>query len=111
MSKSRRIPRNYDGTKKTSKQLDEVLSLVMKQVGELHHARPDLILAVWPDIIGPQHAKMTQAQSFVDGVLTVRVTNSTLHSLLVQRERGRLLRSLRQKFPRAGIKGIYFRMG
>jgi len=111
VSKFKRTPRNYDGTKPTSRRLDEVLSLVLGQVGALHHARPDLILAAWSDLIGPQHARMTQAESFSEGVLTVRVTNSTLHSLLVQRERGRLIKELRKRFPKANIKGIYFRMG
>jgi hypothetical protein len=111
LKRSRRTPRHYDGTKRTTRQLDEVLTVVLAQVGDLQHARPDLIVAAWPDLIGPQHAKMTHAESFIDGVLTVRVTNSTLFSLLVQRERSRLLRSIRKMFPKAEVKGIYFRMG
>lgn len=106
-----RIPRNYNGSGRTNRDLKEVLDNVLSRLGKLRHARPELVVAAWPSVVGPRHAKMTQAESFSDGTLTVRVTNSTLYSLLVQRERGRLLDTLKGMFPNAGIKRIYFRMG
>ena len=54
---------------------------------------------------------MTEAISFKDGVLTVKVKNSTLHSLLTQYDKPRILNSLKQKFPTAGIRNVHFRIG
>jgi len=91
--------------------MTDLLPQVLAKIGEVHHQRSDLILAMWPDIIGAKLATMTQAVSFSDGVLVVKVKNSTLHSLLSQHEKLRLLNILRQKFPRVEIKNIYFRIG
>jgi hypothetical protein len=66
---------------------------------------------MWPDVIGPKLASMTQAHSFVDGVLLVKVKNSTLHSLLSQNDKPRILNLLRKRFPNVEIKTIYFRIG
>lgn len=106
-----RTPQQYDGTKVTSHRITDLLPGVLAKIGEVYHQQPDLILAMWSDIIGPKLAAMTQAVSFTEGVLFVRVKNSTLHSLLSQYERVRLLNLLRQKFPNVGIRNICFRMG
>lgn len=106
-----RTPKQYDGTRLTSHRITDLLPRVLAKIGERCQQRPDLILAMWPDIIGVKLAAMTQAVSFVDGVLVVKVKNSTLHSLLSQYEKLRLLHLLRQKFPNAEIKNIYFRIG
>jgi hypothetical protein len=95
----------------TNKQLKDLLPKVLGQIGALHRDRPDLILAAWPQIIGEKLASMARAVSFEKGILVVKVSNSTLYSLLSQSERGKLLKSLRGKFPSAGIKNIFFRMG
>jgi hypothetical protein len=106
----RRTPRNYSGTEVTSHLIGELLPSVLSGIGAVYEQRPDLILAVWPSIIGPQLAPMTQAVSFIEGVLVVKVKNSTLHSLLSQKERPRILQILRQRFPNVDIKSILFRM-
>lgn len=95
----------------TNKKLSDLLPKALSSIGALHRDRPDLILAAWPEIIGETLAKMTKAVSFDNGILLVKVSNSTLYSLLSQQERGRLLRCLREKFPTNGIKNIYFRIG
>jgi hypothetical protein len=70
-----RTPKNYDGTAVTTHQMSELLPTVLAQIGKVYQQRPDLILAAWPQIIGPKLAAMTQALSFIDGVLTVKVRN------------------------------------
>ncbi len=100
-----------DGSALTNKQLKDLLPKVLGQIGDLHRDRPDLILIAWPQIIGEKLASMTKAVSFEKGILVVKVSNSTLYSLLSQHERGRLLKSLREKFPSVEIKNIYFRIG
>lgn len=106
-----RTPRQYDGTQVTSHRMTDLLPRVLAKIGEVYQQRSDLILAMWPDLIGAKLAAMTQAVSFVDGVLLVKVKNSTLHSLLNQYEKLRLLHMLRKKFPHVEIKTICFRIG
>lgn len=107
----RRTPKNYDGSELTSHHIRDLIPQVLRGIGEVFKERPDLILEAWPQVIGPQLATMTQAFSFQNGILLVKVKNSTLHSLLSQHERPRLLRNLREKFPKTMIKNIYFRIG
>ena len=95
----------------TNKVLSDLLPKMLSNIGALHRDRPDLVLVAWPEIIGPKLSAMTKALSFEKGILTVKVNNSTLYSLLFQQERGRLLKCLREKFPTIVIKNIYFRIG
>ena len=106
-----RTPRQYDGTELTTHRMNDLLPQVLAKIGEVYQQRSDLILAMWPDMIGAKLAEMTQAVSFIDGVLFVKVKNSTLHNLLSQYEKTRLLRLLRQKFRHVEIKNICFRIG
>jgi hypothetical protein len=106
-----RTPKKYDGTQVTSHRMADLLPHVLAKIGEVYQKRPDLILAMWPEIIGPKLAVMTQAVSFAEGVLVVKVKNSTLHSLLSQNDKLRILTILRQKFPRVEITNISFRIG
>lgn len=108
---TKRTPKNYDGTRVTNHPFRDLLSSVLTQIGERHKARPDLLLAAWPEVIGTKLAGMTQAVSFFDEVLVVKVRNSSLHSLLSQNEKQRLLKALREKFPNVPIKNILFRIG
>jgi hypothetical protein len=107
----KRTPKNYDGTEPTGKQLNQLLSNVLNKINEVYKERPDLILAFWPELIGDKLAPMAQAVSFQEGILVVKVKNSTLHSLLMQHEKTRLLMSLRKKFPSVTIRNIIFRIG
>lgn len=107
----RRTPKRYDGTVPTTHRMGDLLPLILRQIGEVYQDRPDLVLALWPEVIGEKLAPMTQAISFSGGILTVRVRNSTLFSLLKQRDKPKLLQTLRQKLPRADIKNIFFRLG
>jgi hypothetical protein len=100
-----------DGSQLTNKQLKDLLPKALNDVGAMQQGRPDLVIAAWPQIIGEKLAPMTKAVSFENGLLFVKVSNSTLYSLLSQHERGRLLKSLRDQFPNVEIKNIYFRIG
>ena len=106
-----RTAKGYDGTKSTVHQLKDVLPSVTRNIQGQHSRRNDLVLAAWPQIVGPRIAGMTEATHFFDGVLTVRVSNSTLHSLLVQTEKVRLLEQFKLRFPHNRIKDILFRIG
>ncbi len=95
----------------TNKQIKDLLPKILNRIGALHRDRPDLVLHAWPEIIGEKLAPMTKPVAFDKGILTVKVNNSTLYSLLSQHERVRLLNCLRQRFPAIEIKNIYFRIG
>ncbi len=109
--KLKRTPRNYESVDPTNKEISDLLSEWMAKASRTFQDRPDLILLAWPEIIGEKLAPMTTAVSFVDGVLTVKVRNSSLYGLLVQHEKSRLLSVLQRKFPSVKIRNIVFRLG
>lgn len=111
MKSYRRNPKNYDGSKITSHTIKELLPRVLGRVTRIYGERGDVIIKAWPDVIGPNLSGMTQAVSFEEGVLYVKVRNSTLYSLLTQHDKPKILQKLRQKFPGVNIKTIIFRMG
>lgn len=106
----RKNPSNYQGTKRTSHQIKEILPQVLYKLGLMYQERGDLVLSSWPEIVGPTLAPMTEAMSFKDGILYVLVKNSTLYSLFTQNEKQKILKSLRSKFPKVVIKTVIFRM-
>lgn len=103
--------RALKGHRPTGKHVSDLLPNLMEELQANYKDRPDLIVAAWPAIIGEKFAAMARAVSFEKGVLVVKVNNSTLHSLLSQNERQRLLASLRQQFPQVTIRNIQFRIG
>lgn len=96
--------------KSSFRHLADLLPVVFQDICRHYQYRPDLIVAAWPEILSPQLAPMTEALSFYQGVLTVKVKNATLYSLLVHYEKNRLLKSLKEKFPKTEIKNIHFRL-
>lgn len=107
----KRTPRNYDGSGVTTHHLKALSGGMLTHVREAYQERPDLILAAWSEVIGSNLLSMTQAVSFNDGILLVKVKNSTLLSLLNQHDKVRILNGLRQKFPKVVIRNIVFRIG
>lgn len=83
----------------------------MQEITQCVEERPDLILAAWPEVIGSTFAGMTEALSFHEGVLIVKVKTATLYSLLAQREKGKILANLRKRFPKVTLSNIVFRRG
>ena len=102
--------RNYDGTKLTGHTMESLLPRLLGRLSSSYQDRPDLILDAWPGIIGKKLAKMTHAEQFKDGVLHVKVKNSTLYSLLVLNDRQEVLKSLRLKFPKVKINNIFYKI-
>ncbi len=109
--KLRRTPRGYDNTDPTSKELSKLLPEWLSYISSRFQDRPDQVLLAWKEVIGERLAPMTQAVSFIDGILTVKVKNSSLYSLLVQHEKMKLLEQLRSKVPSVDIRNITFRLG
>ena len=95
----------------TNKLLVNLLPKMLEHIAAMQKNRPDLIVSAWQEIIGEYLAVMAQAKKFKKGILMVKVSNSTLYSLLAQHEKKRLLQMLRKKFPSIDIKTIHFRIG
>ncbi|MEI8365645.1 MAG: DUF721 domain-containing protein [Parachlamydiaceae bacterium] len=111
IKKGPRTPYRYDGTQVTSHQVKDLLTGVLSKLNSSCQERPEMVLEAWPAIIGSKLAGMTQATSFFEGVLTVKVRNSTLHSLLSCHDKSKILTALRQRFPKTRIQNIVFRIG
>ncbi|HEV3270539.1 MAG TPA: DUF721 domain-containing protein [Candidatus Rhabdochlamydia sp.] len=95
----------------TNKLLVNLLPKMLERIAAMQKDRPDLIVSAWQEIIGKDLAVMAKAIGFEKGILMVKVSNSTLYSLLAQHEKKRLLQMLRKKFPSIDIKTIHFRIG
>ncbi len=106
-----RTPRGYDGVGCTNQHVSDILPKVLKGIHKHAQDQSLLILSAWSTIIGPQLAPMTKAVMFKEGVLMVKVKNSTLYSLLVRHDKPKLLGRLRAQFPKVDIKNIDFRIG
>lgn len=107
----RKRSHHYDGPLSNTRHIRQILPQILEDIGRMYQNRPDLVIAAWPEVIGSQLAMMTRAVSFFDGILTVKVNNSTLYSLLNQNDKPRIIKNLRDKFPGTMIKTIIFRMG
>lgn len=111
MKTLRRTPKYYDGTMVTTHRMSELLPQVLSSIGEVYHDRPDLILAAWPEVIGHHLASQTEAVSFLDGVLVVKVKNSPLYTLLSQYNKPQILSALKTRFPKVQFRNVFFRIG
>jgi Dna[CI] antecedent, DciA len=108
---SRRHRKGYDGTAVTTRRFGDLLPAFLSTIQIKQVERHDLILTTWQQIVDPTIARFTNPESFAEGILKVKVNNSTLYSLLTQSEKNKLLSLLRKKFPKVEIKDIFFRMG
>lgn len=103
-----RTPRNYAGVRNPVKKMADLLPDLLADLGRKSKDPKEAVFRFWVDLIGEKMAPLTEPVSLVDGVLTVKVKNSTLYSLLVTHERSRLLGRLQEKFS---IRNLVFRVG
>ena len=101
-----------EGSATTSRQLKDLARRYLAHLEQKLQTKPKEVLELWPKVIGPAFAGMTRAEKFEEGVLYVRVRNSSLLSLLhTAPERQRLAEALRTQVPDVEIKDISFRIG
>ena len=81
------------GTTLTNQKLSDLLTSVLRSIQKDSSQRADLILASWEEIVGAQIASMSQAVSFTQGILSIKVRNSTLLSLLRTHDRQKLFKN------------------
>ena len=115
MSEEKWTPRRrgvYDGQKPTSRKLQDLLPQVLGSLQWKYNAQPKLLLDEWANIIGDTLAPLTRAVRFEDGVLHVKVKNSTLLSLLHSpADKQKILEAIRNALPGIVIRNILFRIG
>ncbi len=106
-----RTPRNFDGTEQTCRSLETLLPSILLQIDERYKKTVDEIFEGWKTIIGEKMAPLTELVSLEKGVVTIKVKNSTLYSLLCQHEKARLLNELQKKYSKEKIRDLKFRIG
>ena len=107
----KRIPKNYSGSLSTSRSIKKLLPHVLNNFSKKYNKQNICIFKAWEKIIGKSLFKMTKVVSFKDGVLRVRVSNSTLKNLLSEYEKSSLLKSFKNNFPKLNISDILFFIG
>jgi hypothetical protein len=107
----KRTPRNFEGTGLSHHLIGDILPEVMKKIESGYDQKNLSIHQGWKEVVGEKLFPMTEVISMVNGILTVKVKNSTLYSLLCQQEKPRLLQSLQKKFSERTIRDIQFRIG
>lgn len=108
---TKRTPKNYNGIHPTGKKAHEVLPVILNNLSKKCSDQPHLILAAWSDIAGKRVGGMSRAIAFESGILKVLVKNSTLHSLLVEHEKQKILQAFKKKFPKIIFQDILFKVG
>ena len=110
-NKLKRLPKKYDGKMPTSRHIKHLLPLILTGISSKLKDNPAEIISVWQDVVGDKIARLTQVVELGEGVLKIRVDNSTLYSLLVEHEKQRLLKVLQKRLPKLRIKILLFRIG
>lgn len=95
---------------RVGKQIKDLLPRLLDRIGQKVHGHRDVVLAVWPEIVGAAIAPMARAVGFENGVLLVEVANSTLYSIVAVRDRARILQALRKALPTVQIRAIKVRL-
>jgi cytochrome c peroxidase len=80
-------------------------------MGDHYSTSSQQVLNYWKEMMGPTLSPFAHAETYAGGVLTVKVRNTTLYALLSRQEKPKLLKRLREAFPKLMIKTIEFRIG
>lgn len=106
-----RTSRYYDGTGSTNRQIGSLLPGIIQKLERSVSNQSSLVFSLWPSVIGKELAPMTEVVSYGEGILVVKVKNSTLYSLLSQRDKPRIIQKLREKLPKTEFKNVIFKIG
>lgn len=87
------------------------LDKVMRQLGLTERLTEGQILAVWREIVGEWFALHTFPDKLRDGVLIVRVVQSSIHYELDRNWKPQIIQKLKARFGTSRIRDIRFRIG
>jgi predicted nucleic acid-binding Zn ribbon protein len=91
--------------------VSDALEKVMKQLGLQERLTESQILAAWREIVGEWFFLHTCPDRLRDGVLFVRVVQSSVHFELDRNCKPRIIQKLKAKFPGTRIRDVKFRLG
>jgi predicted nucleic acid-binding Zn ribbon protein len=98
-------------TKHNAQMVAGPLAKLMNQLGLKERLGEEEVLAAWKDVVGEFIAQHAEPQRLKDGVLFVRVLQSTVHYELDRVWKPKILEKLRARFGRNMIREVRFRMG
>ena len=93
----------------THKPIQKVLPIIFKNIRKVYEIEDSNVMKAFVEVIGSKWANLCQIQNFTQSVLYVNVHHATLFSILVQENRGELLKKLRRKIPTVKINKIVLR--
>lgn len=94
---SRTNPRFFSGIQITSHPLQHLLGKWLRAFDKRIQTSPEKAFFAWDSVVGPRIASLARPLSFEDGILIVKVQNSTLLSLLAGAERDQIANRLRKQ--------------
>ena len=89
----------------------ETLEKVMRQLGLQERLTEGQILSAWKDIVGEWFALHTCPERIRDGVLYVRVIQSSVHYELDRNCKAAIIQKLKTRFGATRVRDIRFRVG
>jgi len=89
----------------------DTLEKVMRQLGLQERLTESQILAAWKDIVGDWFALHTCPDRIRDGVLYVRVVQSSIHYELDRNWKPKIIQKLKARFGPSRVRDIRFRIG
>jgi predicted nucleic acid-binding Zn ribbon protein len=91
--------------------LAATLEQVMRKLGLQERITEGQILRAWKDIVGDWFALHTCPDRLRDGVLYVRVIQSSVHYELDRNCKAQIIKKLKARFGAARVRDIRFRIG
>ena len=92
---------------KSPKPLATSLSTLLRQLGIDHKVKESLAIGQWPNWVGEKIATVTTAEKVIDGILFVKVKNSTWRNELIYM-RGQILSKIEKEIGPGVIKEIRY---
>ncbi len=100
-----------DGTKVTTKKLKDLLPKTLAGIRKQSQIPTTQIQRYWPEVVGDKISQMSSVEKYSEGVLSIKVQNATLLSLLAQYEKQKILKQYRKYFPNVSFEDARFRLG
>jgi predicted nucleic acid-binding Zn ribbon protein len=91
--------------------VSETLEKVMRRLGLDERLTEGQVLAAWKDIVGDWFALHTCPDRIREGVLYVRVIQSSIHCELEMNWKPRIIQRLKARFGANRIRDLRFRLG
>jgi predicted nucleic acid-binding Zn ribbon protein len=103
--------RESPGSPDRAQPVGDSLEKVMRKLGLDERLTEGQILAAWKQIVGDWFALHTCPDRLRDGILYVRVIQSSIHYELDRNCKSRIIQKLKARFGATRIRDIRFRLG